>query len=36
MTWVTISSDVELTLDGRSFAGSWRALASGTILMTSP
>ena len=35
-TWVTISSEVELTCSGRSSAAYWRMLASGTILMTAP
>ena len=35
-TCVTISSDESLTRDGRSLAGTCRALASGMILITSP
>ena len=35
-TWVTISSEVELTRSGRSFAGTCRALRLGRILITLP
>ncbi len=35
-TCVTISSDVELTLSGKSLAGNCRASVFGTILMTLP
>ncbi len=36
ITCVTISSDVELTLSGRSLAGICRDVASGRILITEP